>query len=130
MDRICSRRVARMLNQEQTNFDQPNMKPTLGVRPLVLNTPEKTEILQALYQFYAEQNYGVRLPPDYNTLHRCNDGQDDKWPHYCVSSVSPNATCFETISNTPTDICIREVECNVHYLRLACEFTLPGIKFI
>lgn len=124
-ERVCQKRVARMLDISP-NTNQPNMQPTRGVRQLVLNAPEKTDILRAFFQEYSEQSYAARLPSDYNTLRRCHDGQDDKWPHYCNSNVSPNATCFETISNSPTDICLREVDCDKRYLRLACEFTLPG----
>ncbi|CAF1154038.1 unnamed protein product [Rotaria sp. Silwood1] len=126
-DSICSRRIGSILQQQSaSNPEQPNMQPTLGVRQLVLNTPEKTEILRAFYQEYSEQNFAVRLPYDYHTLQRCNDGQDDKWPLYCTNTQYPNSTCLETISNGSNDICLREVDCNRRYLRLACEFTLPG----
>jgi hypothetical protein len=109
--------------------DQPNMQPTKGVRQLILNTPEKTELLRAMSQEYDEQNFAVRLPFDYNILQRCHDGKDDKWPHYCTNPQNVNATCFETITHgTGTnDICLREVGCQARYLRLACEFTLPGL---
>lgn len=102
------------------------MQPTNGVRQLVLNTPEKTEILRALFRDYQEQNFAVRLPFDYNTLQRCQDGQDDKWPYPCSNSPV-NSTCFETTAHGQADICVREVDCDKKYLRLACEFTLPGL---
>lgn len=103
------------------------MQPVRGARQVVLNTPEKTAIFRALFQEYNEQNYAVRLPHDYRTLTRCNDGQDDKWPTFCMNPVYSNATCFETVSPSPNDICLREVDCSQRYLRLACEFTLPGL---
>ncbi|CAF1026662.1 unnamed protein product [Rotaria sordida] len=126
-DRVCARRIGGILQQQSaSNPDQPNMQPTRGVRQLTLNTPEKTEILRAFYQQYNEQNFAIRLPYDYNILQRCNDGQDDKWPTYCTNIPYSNATCFEAISNNANDTCLREVDCNQRYLRLACEFTLPG----
>jgi len=103
------------------------MQPTKGVRQLVLNTPEKTEILRAFSGVYQEQNFAIRLPSDYNTLQRCRDGQDDKWPYFCPNSQYANSTCFQTISAGSNDICIQEVDCNARNLRLACEFTLPGL---
>ncbi|CAM4922556.1 unnamed protein product [Rotaria socialis] len=123
---ICERRVGPILEQPWSNPDQPNMKPTKGVRQLVLNTPEKTEIFQALFREYSEQNWAVRLPLDYNILQRCQDGKDDKWPQFCEKRSSFNSSCFETTSSGQDDICLREVVCNKKYLRLACEFTLPG----
>jgi hypothetical protein len=127
-ERACSRRIARMLNdQSWSTSDQPNMQPTKGVRQLVLNTPNKTELFRVLYREYEEQNFAVRLPLDYNTLQRCRDGKDDKWPYYCTDSQSTNSTCFETTASGQNDICLREVECTARYLRLACEFTLPGL---
>ena len=130
VERICSRRIFRMVEDfSNANPDQPNSIPTKGVRQLVLNTPEKTEILRAYNEEYREHNFAVRLPSDYNTLRRCLDGQDDKWPHYCQSNVDPNATCFETYSNVPNEFCLRQVECEPRYLRLACEFTLAGSRF-
>lgn len=127
-ERACSQRVARMVNSlSSSNLNQPNMEPTSGVRQLVLNTPEKTEILRAFDREYAEQNYGVRLPNDYNILPRCQDGKDDKWPQFCTPPQSPNTTCFEAVTNAQNDICLREVVCTAKHLRLACEFTLPGL---
>lgn len=118
----CSRRIARLLD------DHPNLRPVRGVRQLVLNTPEKTKIFQALYRKANEQNFAVRLPSDYNTLPRCSDEKDDKWPQYCASTQNANATCFETISHGKNkDICLREITCHFEHLRLACEFTLPGL---
>ncbi|UJR31295.1 hypothetical protein I4U23_018793 [Adineta vaga] len=126
-ERICARRVARMLNKHsQSDMSQPNMTPTKGVRQVVLNTPEKTEIFRALFREYNEQNFAIRLPSDYNTLTRCFDGKDDKWPQFCTNVPYSNQTCFETVSNGPNDLCLREVECRQRYLRVACEFTLPG----
>ncbi|CAF0966460.1 unnamed protein product [Adineta steineri] len=137
VERVCSRRIARMLNkhsssdmyqqnQNKPHLNQPNMTPTKGVRQLVLNTPEKTEIFRALFREYNEQNFAIRLPSDYNTLRRCHNIKDDKWPQYCINPKYSNATCFETVSNGPNDVCVREVECKQRYLRVACEFTLPG----
>ncbi|CAF2623072.1 unnamed protein product [Rotaria sp. Silwood2] len=126
-DRICARRIGNILEQQSSsNPDQPNMKPTKGVRQLILNTPEKTEILRAFSQEYNEQNFAIRLPSDYNTLQRCNDAQDYKWPFYCANTQNTNSMCIEDTSNGANDICLREVDCNQRYLRLACEFTLPG----
>lgn len=128
-ERLCRGRIGRMVDQwaeSSAMGNQPNLKPTLGVRQLVLNTPEKTDILRALYQIYGEENFAVRLPNDYNTLRRCSDGHDDKWPYFCNSIVPFNTTCFEAKSNSATDLCLRDVACGNRYLRLACEFTLPG----
>ncbi|CAF0867774.1 unnamed protein product [Adineta steineri] len=113
-------------NQNKPHLNQPNMTPTKGVRQLVLNTPEKTEIFRALFREYNEQNFAIRLSSDYNTLRRCHNIKDDKWPQYCINPKYSNATCFETVSNGPNDVCVREVECKQRYLRVACEFTLPG----
>ncbi len=127
-DRICSKRIAGLLDEPSSvNNEQPNMKPTLGLRQLVLNTPEKTDILRALYRDYYEQNFAVRLPSDYDTLQRCTDGKDDKWPQYCPNPQFPNSTCFETVSNGANDICLNQIECNKRNFRLSCEFTLPGL---
>lgn len=128
-ERACSRRISRLLDdQSSSNINQPNMQPDKGVRQLVLNTPEKTELFRALSREYDEHNFAVRLPSDYNTLQRCLDGKDDKWPHYCTDTQNTSATCFETTSHGQNnDICLREVQCNSKYLRLACEFTLPGL---
>ncbi|CAF2235851.1 unnamed protein product [Rotaria magnacalcarata] len=123
---ICERRVGPILEQPSNNPSQPNMKPTRGIRQLVLNTPEKTEILRAFFREYDEQNWAVRLPFDYNTLQRCQDGKDDKWPQFCENRPPSNSSCFETITTGQDDICLQEVICNKRYLRLACEFTLPG----
>jgi hypothetical protein len=121
-ERECSRHVARLLH------DHSNLQPVGGVRQLVLNTPEKTEIFRALYRKEHQQNFAVRLPSDYNTLTRCRDGIDDKWPEYCTPTQDTSSTCFETISHGQhNDICLREVECRHEHLRLACEFTLPGL---
>jgi hypothetical protein len=120
--RECSRRIARLLD------DHPHLQPIRGVRQLVLNTPEKTEIFRSLHRKHHEQNFAVRLPSDYNTLPRCSDGKDDKWPQYCKPTQDESSTCFETISHSENnDICLREVDCHFGYLRLACEFTLPGL---
>ena len=127
-NKICADRIGGILNDASAgNSEQPNMQPTNGARQLVLNTPEKTEILRALFRDYQEQNFAIRLPSDYQTLVRCNDGQDDKWPQFC-SNAPQNSSCFEAIFNGPNDICLREVDCNSRYLRLACEFTLPGLS--
>ena len=121
-ERECSRRIARLLD------DHPNLRPVRSVRQLVLNTPEKTKIFRALYRKANEQNFAVRLPSDYNTLPRCRDEKDDKWPQYCASTQDKNSTCFQTISDGKNkDICLREVTCHFEHLSLACEFTLPGL---
>lgn len=118
----CSRRIARLLD------DHPNLQPVRGVRQLVLNTPKKTEILRALYRTADEENFAVRLPSDYNTLPRCRDGRDDKWPQYCTSTQDADSACFETVSHDKrNDICLQEVGCHIEHLRLACEFTLPSL---
>jgi len=127
VDNLCSRRIARLLEEPTSgNSEQPNMKPTKGVRQFVLNTPAKTEILRALLREYQEQNFAVRLPSDYNTLVRCQDGMDDKWPRFCPGFQPTNSTCVETTTDGTNEICLREVDCNAKNLRIACEFTLPG----
>jgi hypothetical protein len=127
-ERVCIKRIARMLSQlPPSNNAQPNLNPTKGVRQVVLNTPQKTELFRALFKELNEQNFAVRLPSDYNTLQRCHDGKDDKWPHFCTNSQYSNSTCFETTYHTANDICLRGVECHQQYLRAACEFTLPGL---
>ena len=127
-ERLCSKRIARILDDASAgNTDQPNMQPTRGVRQFVLNTPEKTGILRAFARDYSEQNFAVRLPLDYNTLQRCQDGKDDQWPQFCSEKEAANATCVETTTNQLNEICLRQVECQSRYLRLACEFTLPGL---
>ena len=128
-ERVCSFRVAALLDyQLSLNTDPQTIKPTNGVRQLVLNTPGKTEILRALYREYSEQNFAVRLPLDYNTLRRCQDGKDDRWPYYCTNTHA-NATCLEAVSHDSDDICLQQVDCSVRHLRLACEFTLPGLFY-
>ena len=112
--------------EQYSSSGQPNQQPTKGVRQLVLNTPEKTDFLRAMNNEYNEQNYAVRLPSDYDTLTRCRDGNDDRWPDYCANTPRTNQTCFETFSPSGKDLCLRQVECDREYLRLACEFTLPG----
>jgi len=102
------------------------MIPTSGVRQVTLNTPEKTELFRTIVRELNEQSFAVRLPSDYNTLKRCRDGKDDKWPQFCSGTQNSNATCFETTQHGENDICLREVDCNQGYLRAACEFTLPG----
>jgi hypothetical protein len=128
--RVCTRRIARLL-ERQTPFviGQSQMKPTKGVRQLILNTPEKTKILEALYREYDELNIAIRLPSDFNTLRRCYDREEDNWPQYCANPEGPNATCFETNELGPNNICLRQIDCNKRYSRLACEFTLPGLLF-
>lgn len=126
-ENLCSRRIARLLDEPSAgNSEQPNMKPSRGVRQFVLNTPAKTEILRAFLRDYQEQNFAVRLLSDYNTLQRCQDGMDDKWPQFCSGYQPTNSTCLETSTDERNEICLREVDCNAKNLRLACEFTLPG----
>ena len=128
--RVCARQVARRLRQ-QTPFslNQVNMTPTKGVRQLVLNTPEKTKILEALYREYDELHIVVRLPADFKTLRRCRDGKEDNWPHYCTTPDNTNVTCFETSELGSNNICLRQTQCTKRRSRLACEFTLPGLLF-
>ncbi|CAF1243048.1 unnamed protein product [Adineta steineri] len=125
--RVCIRQITRSL-ERQTSFvlGKTFIQPTKGVRQLILNTPEKTKILQALFREYDELNYAIQLPTDYNTLQRCHDDKEDYWPNYCVKPESPNATCFETSELGSNHICLRQINCNKRYSRLACEFTLPG----
>lgn len=103
------------------------MTPVKGVRQVILNTPAKTELFRAIFREYNEQNFAVQLPHDYNTLLRCLDGKDDKWPQFCTNSPYSNSSCFETTQYGEGDICLRDVECSRQYLRAACEFTLPGL---
>ena len=106
------------------------MKPTKGVRQLILNTPEKTKILEALYREYDELSFAVQLPSDYNTLHRCHDGKEDNWPQYCTKPHDlSNTACFETSELGSNNICLHRTNCNQRYSRLACEFTLPGLLY-
>ncbi len=128
--RLCARRIVRSL-ERQASFvnSQLNMKSIKGVRQLILNTPEKTKILEALYRDYEELNTAIRLPSDFNTLHRCHDGKEDNWPKYCTNPEGPNATCFETSEVGSNNICLRQIDCNQRNSRLACEFTLPGLSF-
>ena len=127
--RVCARQIARLLDRQTSiTIGQSNMKPTKGVRQLILNTPEKTKILEALYREYDELNTVVRLPSDYNTLHRCHDGKEDNWPPYCINPDNHNATCFETNELGSSNICLRQIDCNQRHSRLACEFTLPGLS--
>ncbi len=128
--RVCARRIARQL-QRQKSFvvEQSNMKPTKGVRQLILNTPEKTKILEALYREYDELHIAIRLPSDFNTLHRCHGGKEDNWPQYCTNPEGPNATCFDTSELGSNHICLRQIQCHERRSRLACEFTLPGLSF-
>jgi hypothetical protein len=93
-----------------------------------LNTPEKTKILEALYRYHEELNYAVRLPSDYNTLHRCHDGKEDNWPQYCENPQGPNATCFEASELGSNTICLRQTDCDTRGSRLACEYTLRGLS--
>jgi hypothetical protein len=127
--RVCARQVARSL-ERQTSFvvGQPNVKPTKGVRQFILNTPEKTKILEALYREYDELNIAVRLPSDFNTLNRCRNGKENNWPQYCTNPAGPNVTCFETSELGSNNICLRQIDCTKRYSRLACEFTLPGLS--
>lgn len=103
------------------------MKPTKGVRQLILNTPEKIKILDALYREYDELHVAVRLPSDFNTLQRCHDGKADNWPQYCTTPDNANATCFETSDLNSNNICLRQIPCTKRRSRLACEFTIPGL---
>ncbi|CAF1041144.1 unnamed protein product [Rotaria sordida] len=124
--RICTIRIARLLQQTTFTIGQVNIKPNKGVRQLILNTPEKTKILEGLYREYDELNFAIRLPSDYNTLNRCHDDKEDDWPQYCVNPHNSNATCFETSGLDSNNICLRQIDCDKKYLRFACEFTLPG----
>lgn len=130
VQRVCARGIARRL-QKQTPFavDQSKSKPTGGVRQLILNTPEKHKILEALYREYDELHVAVRLPADFNTLERCDDGKEDDWPQYCTSPDGSNATCFDTSEVGSNHICLRQIQCSKRRSRLACEFTLPGLSF-
>lgn len=128
--RVCARRVARSLQRQTSLSGQPFTKPTRGVRQLILNTPEKKKILEALYREYEELNVAVRLPSDFQTLNRCNDGKEDHWPSYCTTSEYPNATCFETGELGSSNICLRSIDCVQRSSRLACEFTLSGLLFL
>ncbi|UJR15408.1 hypothetical protein I4U23_002355 [Adineta vaga] len=125
--RLCTRRTPRLLERQQYSLISRNStKPTRGIRQLVLNTPEKTKILQALFRDYDELHYAIQLPSDYDTLQRCKDGKEDYWPHYCVNPEYSNGTCFETSDIGSNNICIRQIDCHERNFRLACEFTLPG----
>ncbi|CAF1545867.1 unnamed protein product [Rotaria magnacalcarata] len=124
---VCATQIARLV-ERQTTFviGQVNIKPKKGVRQLVLNTPEKGKLLEALYREYDELNFAVRLPSDYDKLNRCHDDKDDNWPQYCINLYSPNATCFETNGQGSIDVCLGRINCALRHSRLACEFTIPG----
>ena len=127
--RVCARRTARLLERQTVlGNDQNKVRPSRGVRQFILNTPEKTKILQSLFRDYEEVNFAVHLPADYNTLQRCNDGKEDYWPHYCGSLEGSNATCFETSELGFSNICLRQIDCNRRSSRLTCQFTLPGLS--
>ncbi|CAF2235870.1 unnamed protein product [Rotaria magnacalcarata] len=122
---ICARRVKRLF-QNLSESDPTNVKPAKGGRQLVLNTPHKMKILRAFLQKYKEANYSVNVLYDFNTLSRCYDGIDEDWPEYCEDNSYSNSTCFQTALNDKNNICLREIPCDDTYLRVACEFTLPG----
>ncbi|CAF1031984.1 unnamed protein product [Adineta ricciae] len=126
--RLCARQIRRLLEQHTFSvINQNRTKPIANVRQLILNTPEKTKILQALFRDYDELHYAVQLPSDYNTLQRCKDGKEDYWPQYCVNqNNTSNSTCFEANDSGGNHICIRQIDCYERNFRLACEFTLPG----
>ena len=127
---VCVERVARFLERRATFISgEIPIKPTKVLRQLILNTPQKTKILEALYQHFNELNFAVRIPSDYNTLHRCHDDKEDYWPQYCINPKFSNATCFETNQLGSNNICLSEIDCNKPTLRFACEFTLPGLLF-
>ncbi|CAF3558782.1 unnamed protein product [Rotaria sp. Silwood1] len=124
---ICAKRIVRLLKQpKQFVNSEVNIKPKKGLRQLILNTPEKTKILEYLHREYEELNFAIRLPSDYNTLQRCHDGKEDNWPQYCINQDSSNGTCFETSVLASQRICLHQIVCDIRSVRLACEFTLPG----
>ena len=126
--KACEQKVTQLTGR-QTAFTlgQSKARSIRGVRQLIVNTPEKTKILNAIYREYDELSYAVRRPSDLNPLHRCNDGQEDHWPQFCENPTAANATCYETSELGSDHICLRQVDCAKPYLRLACEFTLPGL---
>lgn len=97
---------------------------------MILNTPEKKKILEALYREYEEIHVAIRLPSDFQTLHQCKDNKDDHWPSFCTNQDHPNATCVETSDLGLNNICLRQIDCVQRLSRLACEFTLPGLLFL
>ncbi|CAF4436278.1 unnamed protein product [Rotaria magnacalcarata] len=126
---ICARRVNRHY-ENLSESGQRITKPAKGGRQLVLNTPHKMKILRAFLQKYKEANYSVNVLYDFNTLSRCYDGIDEDWPEYCEDNSYSNSTCFQTALNDKNNICLREIPCDDAYLRVACEFTLPGLFII
>lgn len=126
--KACEQKVAQLTaRQAAFAIGQSKLRPIPGIRQLILNTPEKTKILEAIYREYDEVSYAVRLPSDLNPAHRCNDGQEDHWPQYCQNPTQgSNTTCFDTSELGSDHICLRQVDCAKPYLRLACEYTLPG----
>lgn len=124
---VCSQRIERVLKHLSLDPDQTVVQPAKGGRPLTLNTPEKTKLLRAMVRDYDRSNYAVQLPHDYDKLERCNDGTDDFWPEYCDEGPHSESACFETAPKGENNICLQEVPCNETFLRVACEFTLPGL---
>ena len=124
---LCATRIARLL-QRSTSFvnGRSHLKPSQGVRSFILNTPDKSRILEALYREHDEVNYAVHLPADFHSLHPCVDGKEDHWPQYCHNPHGPNVTCFESSELGSDRVCLRPTDCDQYNLRLACEFTLPG----
>jgi hypothetical protein len=96
------------------------------IRPLILNTPDKTRILEAFYRNFDELHYLVRLPPDFHALQRCRDGMDDYLPLHCGSFDLANGSCFSSGEFGSERICLQQIDCQNSSFRLACEFTIEG----
>lgn len=125
---MCTTQIARLLTrQTPLILDQSNLFSTRRVRQLILNTPEKAKILEFLYRDYDELNYAIRLPVDFLTFTRCSDRHDDHLPQFCQKPTNSTDVCFETSGLGFDHICLNQINCDNNFVRLACEFTLPGL---
>ncbi|CAF1219888.1 unnamed protein product [Didymodactylos carnosus] len=115
VEQTCTKRISRYLAEDQVKLTRST------VRPILLNTPEKRTLLQALADSYGEDGYAIQLPRDYD------NGCKDAIPAYCdVPDKLPIEKCVETNAKD-TNFCVKQTDCNKKYARLACEFTLPGL---
>ncbi|CAF0948640.1 unnamed protein product [Didymodactylos carnosus] len=111
---ICTMHIAKSLRGTGVQMTKK------GVRPVILNSPAKSRLLQELIDTYKEDGYAIQLSKDYND--KCGESK----PNYCTKpDIINNEECFSTNGNEKT-MCIDQVPCNNKFVRLACEYTLPG----
>ncbi|CAF0885087.1 unnamed protein product, partial [Didymodactylos carnosus] len=111
---ICTTHIAKSLRGTGVQMTKK------GVRPVILNSPAKSRLLQELIDTYKEDGYAIQLSKDYND--KCGESK----PNYCTKpDIINNEECFSTNGNEKT-MCIDQVPCNNKFVRLACEYTLPG----